>query len=82
VHHGFELGLGNCKPVGCQSAWTAGEGWGWCCPYVVDRVVAHLSLHSYGTSEVRELGEDAVNCCSGNDEFDAGGPKAGGLGGR
>jgi hypothetical protein len=45
---------------------------GWCCPYVVGRVVAHLPLHSCGTSEVRELGEDAVNCCSGTHEFDAG----------
>jgi hypothetical protein len=59
---------------------SAGDRLVWCCPYVVDHVVAHLSLHSCDTREVRELGEDAVNCCSRTDEFDAGGPRAGGLG--
>jgi hypothetical protein len=27
AHHGFEIGLGDCEPVGCQSAWSAGDGW-------------------------------------------------------
>jgi hypothetical protein len=81
AHHGFELGFGDCEPVGFQSAWSAGDRLAWCCLYVVDRVVAHLSLHSRGTGEVRELGEDAVNCCPDTNEFDAGGPRAGGLGG-
>jgi hypothetical protein len=24
--YGFELGLGDCEPVGCQAAWSAGDG--------------------------------------------------------
>jgi hypothetical protein len=26
-HHGFELGLGDCEPVRCQSSWSTGDGW-------------------------------------------------------
>jgi hypothetical protein len=46
----------------------------------MDCVVAHFPLHSGGPSEVRELGEYAVDCSFDAGEFDACSPKAGGLG--
>jgi hypothetical protein len=35
--------------------------WAWCSRDVVDIVVAYLVLHSDGTSEVREIGEQTVD---------------------
>jgi hypothetical protein len=46
---------------------------------VVDRVVADFALDSGWTSEVLELGEEAVDWCVANDGLNAGDQCAGGL---
>jgi hypothetical protein len=47
---------------------------------VVNGVVAHFPLNSSGASEVRKLGEEGVYLFPDTDDFDAGDPRAGGLG--
>jgi hypothetical protein len=37
---------------------------------VVEGVVTHLALNSSGASEVRKLGENVVDWCTGADDFD------------
>jgi hypothetical protein len=48
---------------------------------VVDGVLAYLSLYSGGTSEVRELREDAVDCCTTTDDTHSLDQRAGGWAG-
>jgi hypothetical protein len=44
------------------SLWVEGDWWAWCSADVVDAVVTHLALNCSGASEVRKLGENAVDC--------------------
>jgi hypothetical protein len=47
----------------------------------MDAIIAYFTLDSRGASEVRELGEEGVDCCTATDGLDAGDQRDDGLGG-
>jgi hypothetical protein len=51
-----------------------------CSPDVVGGVVAHLTLNTSGTNEVRNFGEGGFDVSTATDDFHAGNLRAGGLG--
>jgi hypothetical protein len=70
--HGVILGFGNGQVVRCQSPQSAGNRWARSSPDVVGSVVADFALNSSCASEVRELGEVAIDRFAASDGFNAG----------
>jgi hypothetical protein len=60
--HGVEHRFGNSEPFWYEST-SAPDWWACCSAEVVDGVVMHLALSSSELNEVREFGENAVDCC-------------------
>jgi hypothetical protein len=65
--HGVELGFGDSEQVRCQSPRSAGGGWAWYRPDMVNSAVAHFTLDSGWAGELRELSEEAVDRSAASD---------------